>query len=406
MKVLLIDVNCKNSSTGRIVYDLYTNLRASGDEAAVCYGRGENISEENIFKFGLDWETKIHALLTRLTGYTGCFSFFSTRRLLRFIKDFRPDVVHIHELHAYFVNIKPLLTYLKKQGIPTVCTLHCEFMYTGKCGHAMECEQWKTQCEKCPRLKEYPKTLVFDRTKHMFLQKKTLYEGYANMTITAPSSWLMDRAKESILADKPGVVIPNGIDTEVFRPRDTASLRRQHGIKNEKIIIHVTADFSTDPNHLKGGYYVVALARRLLEMGSDTKVIVVGKYCQDIVMPENMIMLGRITDKTLLAEYYAMADVTLLTSKKETFSMICAESLCCGTPIVGFRAGAPEQIALPEFSSFVDYADEDALYCELVKALQKGKTLDIAKQAKQKYDICCVTDAFIRLYEDMRSRSE
>lgn len=130
----MIDVNCKNSSTGRIVYDLYSNINASGDVAAVCYGRGQKIDEPNIFKFGLDWETCLHAMLTRLTGFTGCFSFFSTRRLLNFIREFQPDVVHIHELHAYFVNIKLLISYLKKAEIRIVCTLHCEFMYTGNAG--------------------------------------------------------------------------------------------------------------------------------------------------------------------------------------------------------------------------------------------------------------------------------
>ena len=109
MKVLLIDVNCKDSSTGRIVYDMYTSINSSGNIAAVCYGRGRELAEPNIIKFGLDWETALHAILTRITGYTGCFSYFSTRRLMKFIREFRPDVVHIHELHAYFVNTKPLL---------------------------------------------------------------------------------------------------------------------------------------------------------------------------------------------------------------------------------------------------------------------------------------------------------
>lgn len=400
MRVLLIDVNCKNSSTGRIVYDLYTKLRETGHEAAVCYGRGQRIREPNIYKFGLDWETALHALLTRLTGYTGCFSFFSTRRLLKFIRKFRPDAVHIHELHAYFVNIKPLLSYLKKAGIKTVFTLHCEFMYTGKCGHAMECEKWKTLCADCPRVGDYPKSLLFDRTGHMFLEKKALYEGFDKLHVTAPSGWLMDRAKQSMLADKPSTVIPNGIDTDTFYPRNTADLRQRHGIENEKIIVHVTADFSADPDHIKGGYYVIALARRLLAMGSDTRVIVAGQYPQDLKVPENMTMLGRITDKKLLAQYYAMADVTLLTSKRETFSMVCAESLCCGTPVVGFRAGAPEQIALPEFSRFVDHGDEDALFHAVANLLQKGKASDIFQRASQRYDSRRVVDAYMRLYEN------
>lgn len=174
-RILLIDVNCKNSSTGKIVYDLYQNLRNDGREAAVCYGRGEKIEEENIFKFGLDWETNIHALCARITGYNGCYSYISTWRLIRFIDEFKPDVIHIHELHAYFVNIRPLLSYIKKKNIKVVWTFHCEYMYTGKCGHAYECTKYQKECGNCPNPKGYPKSLFFDRTREMFQMKKSCY---------------------------------------------------------------------------------------------------------------------------------------------------------------------------------------------------------------------------------------
>lgn len=364
MRVLLIDVNCKNSSTGRIVYDLYTSLRASGEEAAVCYGRGENICEPNIFKFGLDWETKLHGLLTRLTGYTGCFSFFSTRRLLRFIKDFRPDVVHIHELHAYFVNIKPLLTYLKKQGIPTVCTLHCEFMYTGKCGHAMECEQWKTQCEKCPRLQVYPKTLFFDRTKHMFLQKKALYEGYTNMTITAPSSWLMERAKQSVLADKPSLVIPNGIDTEVFCPRESAALRTELGIHPEEKVVLALAPHVM--NLAKGGPHVLELAKNLA--AENIRFVMVGADDPEISVPDNVILKGAIYDKDLLAQYYSLADAFVICSTRENFPTTCLEAQCCGTPVYGYDTGGTRETLVEEGDTLVPYGDIQGLAQKLLTA--------------------------------------
>ncbi|MCF0127039.1 MAG: glycosyltransferase, partial [Pseudobutyrivibrio sp.] len=132
MRVLLIDVNCKYSSTGKIVYNLCQFLNAHGHEAAVAYGRGEEIDEPGIFKFGIDNETRMHALLARITGYNGRFSPKSTARLLDFIEEFNPDVIHIHELHAYFVNHRELLEYIKSKHIPVVWTFHCEYMYTGK----------------------------------------------------------------------------------------------------------------------------------------------------------------------------------------------------------------------------------------------------------------------------------
>ena len=186
MRVLLIDVNCKYSSTGKIVYDLYTHINNNGDVAAICYGRGPLVKEKNIYKFGLDWETYLHALLTRITGYTGCFSYFSTKRLISFIEKFQPDVVHIHELHAYFVNITMLIEYLKKKNINTIMTLHCEFIYTGKCGHAFECEKWKTECERCQHLQYYPKTLFFDHTNKMFKKKEILFKEWKELKVITP----------------------------------------------------------------------------------------------------------------------------------------------------------------------------------------------------------------------------
>lgn len=357
MKVLLIDVNCKNSSTGRIVYDLYTNLNATGHTAAVCYGKGPRINEPNICKFGLDWETTLHALLTRITGYTGCFSFFSTRRLLQFIQAFQPDVVHIHELHAYFVNIKPLLQYLKRNRIPTVCTLHCEFMYTGKCGYSLECQQWKHQCVACPRVRAYPKSWLFDRTKHMFLEKKALYEGFDNLQITAPSQWLLERAKQSMLADKKAAVIPNGIDTDVFYPRDTAALRKELGIaEDEKIILALAPYLMSDR---KGGRHVLAIAEKLA--GEKIRFVMVGADDPTVPVPENVILNGPVYDIGLLAQYYSLADAFVICSQRENFPTTCLEAQCCGTPVYGYDAGGTKETALVRNDRFVTYGDTAAL---------------------------------------------
>ena len=152
-RILLIDVNCKQSSTGKIVYDLYQNIRANGRKAAICYGRGPIIDGDNIFKFGIDFETKIHAGLARITGYNGYFSPLSTRRRIDFIEDYKPDLIHIHELHAYFVNIRPLLTYIKSKAIPVVWTFHCEYEYTAKCGYACESHTFQNAGGNFPAFK-------------------------------------------------------------------------------------------------------------------------------------------------------------------------------------------------------------------------------------------------------------
>lgn len=259
-RILIIDVNCKNSSTGKIVYDLFRNLRADGREAAVCYGRGPLVEEEGIFKFGLDWETNLHALLARVTGYNGYFSPLSTRRLIQAIEKFQPDLVHIHELHAYFVNLKPLLRYLKSKNIPVVWTYHCEYMYTGKCGYAYDCPRFQTGCGSCPDIGEYPKSLFFDRTASMFRMKQQLQKDM-DIRIVTPSQWLADRVKLSFLKDKPTRVIHNGINTDIFHPVDASALRAELGIpEGAKVVLALAPDIMMER---KGGKWVLALAERL-----------------------------------------------------------------------------------------------------------------------------------------------
>lgn len=267
-RVLLIDVNCKGSSTGKIVYDLYRSIKADGRKAAICYGRGELIQEENIYKFGLDWETYIHAGLARLTGYNGCYSPLSTRRLINYIESYKPDLIHIHELHAYFVNIEPLINYIKAKKIPLVWTFHCEYMYTGKCGHAYECENFKYKCGKCPALTDYPKSMFFDKTKEMLETKKKLL-GDLDFAIITPSQWLADRVRMSFLKDKDIKVIHNGIDTNIFHPVDASDLRVKYGIPDDKkIVLAVAPDIMSER---KGGKWVLKLA----EMMSDENIFFV-----------------------------------------------------------------------------------------------------------------------------------
>ncbi|MDT4763372.1 glycosyltransferase [Sphaerochaeta sp. PS] len=371
MKVLLIDVNYKYSSTGKIVHDLYQSLTQDGHEAAVCYGRGPKITEHNVFKFGLDIETYFHALMTRITGWTGYFSFFSTKRLLKFIDEFNPDVVHIHELHAYFVNIKPVIEYLKGKNIKIVLTLHCEFMYTGKCGYANDCEKWKTICFKCPQLHAYPASWIFDYTRKMYKEKKALFQDYENLIVVTPSKWLLERVNQSFLQKHPNLVVHNGIDTnQVFYPRDTNALKTEYCINDEKIVLAVAPDLM---NERKGGAWVLKLADRMKSYR--IKFLMVGVDDKELQHGDNVILIGRISDQNILAQYYSLADVFLICSKKENFPTTCLEALACGTPVVGFDTGGTKETTPDEYGAFCEYGD--------IQALQKNVENFLFKVEKQ-----------------------
>ena len=395
MKVLLIDINCKHSSTGKIVYDLYSGLKSSGHIAAICYGRGPLVEEPNIYKFGIDIETYIHAFLTRVTGLTGVDSPFSTNRLIRFIDEFRPDVVHIHELHAYFVNIAPVMNYLKKNNIKTVWTFHCEFMYTGKCGYAYDCNKWKYECSECPQVAEYPKSLYFDFTKQMFNHKKQLFGGFDNLTIVTPSKWLADRLKQSFLKDKDIRVIHNGIDTETnFYPRPYDDLKIKHNLTDEKIILAVAPDLMSD---CKGGQWVLQLAKRF--QGKNVKFILIGVEDVSISHDENVVLLGRTSNQIELAKYYSMADVFVICSKRENFPTTCIEALACGTPVVGFDEGGTKETAPDKLGKFVEYGDIEALQ-EAVKKNIDGANLafEFENYAQNNYSKIRMLDNYKKLY--------
>lgn len=380
MKVLLIDVNCKNSSTGNIVYNLYNYINTFGDEAAICYGRGKKIYEKNIFKFSFDIETYFHAFLTRISGFTGCFSFFSTRRLIRYIEYFQPDVVHIHELHAYFVNIKTLMIFLKKNHIKTIITLHCEFMYTGKCGHSFKCEQWKSECKKCPNLDKYISTYWFDQTNYMFNEKKKLFENFENLVVITPSEWLGNRVKESFLKKYPLEIVANGINTDVFYPRDTEKLRNKLKIeKDEKVILSLAPHLMSKE---KGGKYIKEIADKL--KNKKIRVIMIG--VDNIVEQhkDNLNLFGPIYDKNILAEYYSLADLFVICSERENFPTTCIEAQCCGTPIYGFDTGGVKETCVDETKNLVKYGDIESLTKMILKAPSKT-AISINKLSKKAF---------------------
>lgn len=366
MKVLQVNVVYKNGSTGKITADIHTQLLKNGIESVVCYGRGSKVDEPYVYKTCGELYAKMNNAFSRITGimYAGCL--FSTRKLINIIKREKPDIVHLQCINGYFVNIYKLVTWLKKNKINTILTLHAEFMYTGGCGHAFDCEQWRKQsgicCTDCPRWKKETKSIFFSRTSTMWKKMKKAFDGFDKdkLTIVSVSPWLMDRAKSSqIFRNYNHKVIYNGLDTSVFKLYDTTEVKKKYNLTDEKIIFHATPSFSDDPNNIKGGCYVIDLAKRMIN--DNVKIFVAGNYKKGMNLPKNIILLGRIKDQVELAKLYSMADVTVLTSKKETFSMVVAESLCCGTPVVGFKAGGPEQIAIKEYSQFVEYGDVELL---------------------------------------------
>lgn len=396
MKILLIDVNCKYSSTGKIVYDLYNRLNADGHEARIAYGRGDVIDEPGIYKFGIDSETKKHALLARITGKNGYYSPKSTKRLIQYIEEFKPDLIHIHELHAYFVNHLELLDYLRQKQIPIVWTFHCEYMYTGKCGFAYECTGYKTGCGNCPYLHEYVSSFAIDKTAQMLSDKKAAMAGLNIKAIVTPSRWLADKTKETYLGHYRICVINNGIDTSgIFysRPKDV-DLRKAFGIGEDDRLVLAVAPNIMDVR--KGGQMVLDLAKTM----PDTQFVLVGAD-ETKRMEKNVQLISRTKNQDELAKWYSEANVFIICSKAENFPTTCVEALCCGTPVVGLDECGTKETAPQPYGTFVS---NDADVFETLKAaidiqLDKGLTSEeIRKFAVEHYDNSVMYKSYLDIY--------
>lgn len=404
MKILQVNCVYNTGSTGKLMNCISTELKNQKIDNIICYGRGKKIVENNVYKTCNEVYAKINNLVSRVTGivYGGCW--FSTKKLIRIIKNEKPDIVQIHCINGYFVNIYKLIEWLNKNKVRTVITLHAEFMYTANCAHAYECTQWKKGCGKCPSLKEATRSWGIDNTALSFKKMQNAFEGFNdNLVIVSVSSWLMKRAKMSpILENKRHKVILNGIDTNIFNYINSKELKMKYCKMDEKMILYVAPYFSDAEGDPKGGEWIVKLAKK----NRKYKIVVVGEIRTKNKMPDNIVLVDKIIDQKQLAYLYSAADVCVITSKRETFSMVVAESLCCGTPVVGFKAGGPEEISIAEYTEYVEYGNIDLLDKTVYIWCNKNNMKEmISKVSRENYSSERMVKSYIELYGELYEKN-
>ena len=396
MRILQINVVYKVGSTGKIVNEIHNQLQKSGYESFVIFGRGKTISESNVYKTSPDWEGKLQALYGRITGNFYGGAFYSTYKLIKKIKRIAPEVVHLHLMNGNYVNNYRLLTFLAENNYKTVITLHAEITYTGICEHAFDCERWKKGCGKCPQIFKKYKSLLFDRTAMEWQKKAKAFARFKSLTLVSVSDWLESRAKQSpMFKNRDFYVIGNGVNIDIYKPFNADKLRLQLGLTNQKTILHVTPSFKSI---VKGGNDIIEIAKRLEK--ENVIIVIVGFDGFDGKLPSNVITISHTNSQEELAQFYSLADITLLTSKLETFSMVCAESLSCGTPVVGYKAGAPEQISEAEYSEFVTNGDVDALEQAVKSWLAKDiQPYDVVQKVNNRYSILNMVEGYKKIYD-------
>lgn len=342
MKVLLINSVCGIRSTGRICTDIAVELEKQGHTCKIAYGR-ETVPEQYqkyAVRIGNSLTVKNDGAKTRLLDNAGFNSYFETKKFLQWVKQYDPDVVHLHNLHGYYINIELLFEYLRDAGKPVIWTLHDCWPFTGHCVHfeLAECDRWKTGCYACPRTKSYPASLGRDRSKKNYAQKKAAFTAVKKMTIVTPSQWLAELVKQSYLGENDVYVIPNGIDLTVFKPTE-GNFREEYGLQDKKIVLAVASAWGKN----KGLYDLFKLADML---GEEYRVVIVGlKPEQMHRIPENVTGITRTNNVQQLAHIYTTADVFVNPTYQDTYPTVNLEAQACGTPVITYRTGgSPESV--------------------------------------------------------------
>lgn len=333
MKILQINSVC-SGSTGRIAAGVSRVLQAEGHESLLLYGRGgsaEGVACERM-------ESKLgfyaHVAYARLTDRQGFASTAATKRMIRRIEQFAPDVIQLHNLHGYYLDQSTLLSFLADYGKPVVWTLHDCNAFTGHCAHfdAYGCMRWMEQCHDCPLKQEYPKSILLDQSARNYAEKKALCSQIQNLTIVTPSRWLGNLVKQSFLGDREVITIHNGIDPNIFQPTQS-DIRKRYGIEKERLLLGVSNYW--EPR--KGLMTFFDLAE---QMRGQAVVALVGLSPKQLQsLPKGIIGIAKTANASELAAWYSAADVFVNPTIEDTFPSTQLEALACGTPVVCYDVG-------------------------------------------------------------------
>lgn len=343
MKILMINVVCGIRSTGRICTDLASELEKYGHEVKIAYGR-EHVPEQYAkyaIRIGTDKDVKLHVVKSRVFDASGLASTHATKKFIEWVKKYDPDVIHLHNVHGYYIDIRVLFEYLRMCGKKIIWTLHDCWSFTGHCAYFdyVNCEKWKTGCCDCGQKTEYPARIGPDRSSRNYSIKKHLFTKIPNLTLVTPSEWLANLLKESILREYPVVVIPNGIDTTIFKPVHS-TIKQRYGCEDKKIVLGVAAVW----DKRKGMDAFFELANRLTP---EYQVILVGLSTEQIDnLPDNIIGIERTNSANELAELYSAADVFVNPTLEDNYPTTNLEAISCGTPVVTYETGGSTESAL------------------------------------------------------------
>jgi len=395
MKVLQINSVCGYGSTGRIATDIYKVLEDQGHECLIAYGREAAPEKVDTIRIGTFFDNYMHVAKTRLFDLHGFASTRATYKFIEQVKEYNPDVIHLHNLHGYYINIELLFSFLKEAKKPVVWTLHDCWAFTGHCAYFdyVKCEKWKEHCDKCPQKRKYPASILIDNSKFNYERKRELFTGIENMTIVTPSKWLADLVKLSFLKEYEVNIINNGIDLRIFSPKGDNVFSEKYMIQDAFIILGVASIW----DERKGFNCFLELAKRI---DSNSKIVLVGLTDKQITqLPQNIIGITRTNNIEELSEIYSSADVFVNPTFEETLGLVNLEALACGTPVITFDTGGSVECVDEKCAIVVEKGNIEGL----VKAINSIKvsniTIQNCVQKAREFDKNAKYKQYVELYE-------
>ncbi len=403
MRILMINSVCGIRSTGRICADTADVLIAEGNECKIAYGR-ESVPErfENLaVRIGTDLDVKIHGLKTRLLDMHGLGSRSVTKKFVKWVEEYDPDIIHLHNIHGYYLNIVELFNYLSRTKKPIVWTFHDCWPFTGHCSYFdfCNCSKWREKgCYSCVQKKEYPRSEFFDRSKKNYLLKKNLFTNVENMTIVTPSMWLAKLVKESFLKEYPVKIVHNGIDLSAFKPSAGNDVLKKYNLEKKKIILGVASVWESR----KGFLDFLRLAKLV---SGEYQIVLVGLAEDQIaVLPKNITGLTRTDNVNELAQLYASANVFFNPTYEDNFPTTNIESLACGTPVITYNTGGSPEALVENCGWVFEKGDVDGVIELLNKIDSKEKYIHSCVERAKYFDKKRMCEDYIAVYKEIVDR--
>lgn len=378
MRVIQINAVYSKYSTGRTTEEMHKYFVESGIDSRVMT-TSDVLNNKDGYMIGTAFDHRLHAVLSRISGLQGYFSSHETKKAIRYIDSFNPDIVILRNLHSNYINFPMLMCYFIKKGIPLIFVLHDCWFYTGKCVYYQEdnCSKWKEKCGDCPALHKGNKSIIFDRSKKMLSDKRRLYEKHSNYAVVGVSNWVTGDVKQSIMKKAKIIeTIYNWIDLETFSPINKKKIKEKYGYEKYNVILGVAANWSE--------YKGLGFFRKLATLLNDDEIIVLIGNSENVSDP-NIRCIGPVLDIHNLAEYYSLADVFVNPSIQETFGKTTAEALSCGTPVVAYNGTAtPELIGNDEKCGFLLDNLDPQIFIEKIRIVEKKGAESYTKNCRDR----------------------